>query len=301
MASYTPHIAGLFAEGVTIGAYPALGWGAHVTSPSGSPLGTATNTQVVTNQTVTFTGLTAGVRYYAARNDAATRYVQFHVGQDTVGGAVTGAEIEDQTITTADLADGAVTAAKAGAGLAVTNADNAFSAGQTISHANGLILSGAGGKDTLAISNTGADTGLTIGADITLYRVSASIGAMDAYLRLLGGAGTRTGGDTVDRIFLNPNGTIELGSGTATRDITIQRTATNTVSLGADDKLFVGGELEVDGALNHDGTTVGLYGVVPVVRAGAIAAPTGGAIIDAESRTAINAIRVALTNVGITS
>jgi hypothetical protein len=36
-----------------------------------------------------------------------------------------------------------------------------------------------------------------------------------------------------------------------------------------DGKLLVGGELEVDGAFNHDGTTVGFYGVVPVVRSAA--------------------------------
>lgn len=34
---------------------------------------------------------------------------------------------------------------------------------------------------------------------------------------------------------------------------------------------------------------------------GAIAAPAGGVVIDAESRTAINAIHTALTNIGVTS
>jgi hypothetical protein len=62
-----------------------------------------------------------------------------------------------------------------------------------------------------------------------------------------------------------------------------------------------GGAVTLSGALDHDGTTAGLYGVAPVTRAAAITAPTGGATIDAESRTAINAIRTALTNIGITS
>ncbi len=48
-------------------------------------------------------------------------------------------------------------------------------------------------------------------------------------------------------------------------------------------------------------TGIGLYDVTPVARAGAIAAPTGGALIDAEARTAINSIRTALTNIGLTS
>lgn len=31
-------------------------------------------------------------------------------------------------------------------------------------------------------------------------------------------------------------------------------------------KILVSGEVEIDGALNHDGTTVGLFGVAPVTR-----------------------------------
>lgn len=46
---------------------------------------------------------------------------------------------------------------------------------------------------------------------------------------------------------------------------------------------------------------IGLYGVTPVVQAGAISAPTGGGTIDSEARTAINSIRTALTNIGITA
>ena len=48
-------------------------------------------------------------------------------------------------------------------------------------------------------------------------------------------------------------------------------------------------------------TGVGMYGVAPVARAGAIAAPSGGVTVDAEARTAINSIRTALTNIGLTS
>jgi hypothetical protein len=44
-----------------------------------------------------------------------------------------------------------------------------------------------------------------------------------------------------------------------------------------------------------------VYGVTPVVQAGAISAPTGGATVDAESRTAINSIRTAIKNFGITA
>lgn len=44
-----------------------------------------------------------------------------------------------------------------------------------------------------------------------------------------------------------------------------------------------------------------VYGATPVVQAVAISAPTGGGTTDAEARTAINAIRTALTNFGITA
>lgn len=43
-----------------------------------------------------------------------------------------------------------------------------------------------------------------------------------------------------------------------------------------------------------------VYRETPVVQAGAISAPTGGGTQDAEARTAINSIRTALTNFGIT-
>lgn len=51
------------------------------------------------------------------------------------------------------------------------------------------------------------------------------------------------------------------------------------------------------------GTTqrISVYGVAPVVQASAITAPSGGSTIDAEARTAINSIRTALTNFGITA
>ena len=46
------------------------------------------------------------------------------------------------------------------------------------------------------------------------------------------------------------------------RDTVLYRSAANV--LATNDKLYVALELEVDGALNHDGATVGFYGTVPV-------------------------------------
>jgi hypothetical protein len=55
-----------------------------------------------------------------------------------------------------------------------------------------------------------------------------------------------------------------------------------------------GQSLQIGGSAT---TTVGFYGATPVVRAAAIAAPTDLAT----SIVAINAIRVALTNLGVTA
>lgn len=66
------------------------------------------------------------------------------------------------------------------------------------------------------------------------------------------------------------------------------------------------GGLEVGGDMKHTGTKTGLNGATPVVQAGAIAAPTapGAAYSQAEAQSAvaaINAIRTALQNIGITA
>ena len=52
------------------------------------------------------------------------------------------------------------------------------------------------------------------------------------------------------------------------------------------------------GRANGTAAAIGFLGATPVVRATAIADPTGGATVDAESRTAINAIIVVLENLG---
>lgn len=52
--------------------------------------------------------------------------------------------------------------------------------------------------------------------------------------------------------------------------------------------------------IGNSKSKLSVYGVPPVVQATAISAPTGGAVQDAEGRTAINLIRTALKNYGIT-
>lgn len=46
---------------------------------------------------------------------------------------------------------------------------------------------------------------------------------------------------------------------------------------------------------------LGFFGKTPIIQVSAISAPSGGATQDAEARTAINSIRTALTNLGLTA
>lgn len=56
----------------------------------------------------------------------------------------------------------------------------------------------------------------------------------------------------------------------------------------------------VDGIkVGATGGKVALYGANPVARAGSISAPSGGVVIDSESRTAISSILTALRNINI--
>jgi len=55
------------------------------------------------------------------------------------------------------------------------------------------------------------------------------------------------------------------------------------------------------GTAAHTGTQVGFYGATPVVQGTHVADPAGGATVDAEARTAINAISLVLSNLGLTA
>lgn len=70
-----------------------------------------------------------------------------------------------------------------------------------------------------------------------------------------------------------------------------------TVALLEADQEF-SGDLELSGALSHTGGTVGFLGATPSAQGSAIPAPTAGATIDSEARTAINSIRAVLAGFG---
>lgn len=62
-------------------------------------------------------------------------------------------------------------------------------------------------------------------------------------------------------------------------------------------------DVEIDGALNHDGTTVGFYGVTPTVRQSAITSLTLTGTYSSDSaniETAVNSVITRLQTIGIT-
>lgn len=63
------------------------------------------------------------------------------------------------------------------------------------------------------------------------------------------------------------------------------------------------GDVEIDGALNHDGTTVGFYGVTPTTRQSAITSLTLSGTYSsdfANIETAVNSLITRLQTIGIT-
>jgi hypothetical protein len=75
---------------------------------------------------------------------------------------------------------------------------------------------------------------------------------------------TGTTGDTVSRLAVLANGRVELGSGSAARDVNLYRSAADT--LKTDDSLVVGAALTVTTSLTHSGTTLGLLGTTATTK-----------------------------------
>lgn len=70
-------------------------------------------------------------------------------------------------------------------------------------------------------------------------------------------------------------------------------TLTNNLAFWIDD-----GTMRIDGEIDHNGATAGFLGVTPVVQQACVAAATGGAVIDAQARTAANGALAALKAFG---
>jgi len=137
--------------------------------------------------------------------------------------------------------------------------DTTLTGGLTISDTDGLVLSGNGGNDTINLSNTTAGVGLTIGGDVTLYRQAANNLQTDDLLTVsrastsTAAVGTLVAGDSDRRLTITADGSASWGSGSASADVRIRRSAANTLTIddgssGGDAHLKVEGYFAANGA-----------------------------------------------------
>ncbi len=98
-------------------------------------------------------------------------------------------------------------------------------------------------------------------------------------------------------------------AGAAAMDTNLYRSAADT--LKTDDKIHVVGEIELDAALNHDGTTVGFYGTAPTTKPAALTAADASTVdgtygaeeaaVIANLRTRLGELETKLQSLGLLS
>lgn len=128
--------------------------------------------------------------------------------------------------------------------------------GQHVTNSSGVPYIGTVGSYEARKAN--GQTWVGTSADLTETQLTGNAGP---FLRM------GRSGDTYARAGIDTDGTHYWGPGAADSggwDTNLYRSAANV--LKTDDKLLIADELELDGALNHDGTTVGFYGVTPATR-----------------------------------
>lgn len=92
MSAFTLADPRTFPNGTVVKALPKSNWPTPG-QPSGAPVGSATNEQTMTSDTLTFTGLTAGVEYWAVASVGGTyRYIGFIAGEDVSGPSISEAK-----------------------------------------------------------------------------------------------------------------------------------------------------------------------------------------------------------------
>lgn len=129
--------------------------------------------------------------------------------------------------------------------------------------------------------------------DTNLYRGGASTLKTDDQFDSAVEIQARAGAAGVATV-IGARGPAAQGGMSIGSDINLYREAADI--LATDDKLHVVLELEVDGALNHDGSTVGFYGVTPVARPDAYTQTYSTA-----TRTHANPTATALTSNGVSA
>lgn len=108
MASFTLNCVGTFPDGTSVGAYPLTNWPGRVRQDAAPP-GSATNSQTVAAESVTFTGLSTQTTYVAYGLVGSThRYTQFYVGPEpnrVPDGSLESADFPDNTLAPSKLAN----------------------------------------------------------------------------------------------------------------------------------------------------------------------------------------------------
>lgn len=77
--------------------------------------------------------------------------------------------------------------------------------------------------------------------------------------------GTGVDGDTLFRWSVKSSGEMIWGDGGVSDLIVLEKSDVGTLSLTAT-KLLLSGEIEIDGALNHEGSTIGVFGTAPTTK-----------------------------------
>lgn len=137
----------------------------------------------------------------------------------------------------------------------------------TLTAAAGLVVSADGGKDTINLSNTTANVGITIGGDANLYRKAADVLATDDQIRSYRASGSagfavQVTTDSANRWHALAQGVLEWGDGSGAQDTNLYRSAANT--LKTDDTFEAVGDIRSQAALRAQ------YGSATLVAVGDI-------------------------------
>lgn len=183
----------------------------------------------------------------------------------TVGLTVKGAA--SQTANLQDWQDSSgtvLTAIDASGKLLFSTDTNLYrSAADTLKTDDKLVVSDKFNQISAANNAFGSATGLT-GVQLSVLTTSASRVGLTIQGHTSQTANLQDWQNSSANILASLTADGKLTFGT-TGDTNLYRSAADI--LKTDDSLVVGTDLEIDGALDHDGTTAGLYGVTPVTRA----------------------------------